>query len=107
MPLKICYENIVKIVCNYHFLKKKSGMELWQWHCRIQFHFSQFKKFFFTPYFSNGIATNQLQKKKNSSYFSNAITIIPFHLLLFLRNDMCTQFLQYFYNKFSVAGCYC
>ena len=34
MPLKICYENIVKIVCNYHFLKKKSGMELWQWHCR-------------------------------------------------------------------------
>ena len=34
MPLKICYENIVKIVCNYHFLKKKSGMELWQWYCR-------------------------------------------------------------------------
>ena len=78
MPLKICYENIVKIVCNYHFLKKKSGMELWQWHCRIQFHFSQFKKFFFTPYFSNGIATNQLQKKKNfllfqQCYYHNSI----------------------------------
>ena len=36
--------------------KKKSGMELWQWHCRIPFHFSQFQKFFFTPYFDNVIA---------------------------------------------------
>ena len=26
-------------------------MELWQWHCRIPFHFSQFQKFFFTPLF--------------------------------------------------------
>ena len=31
-------------------------MELWQWHCRIPFHFSQFQKFFFTPYFDNAIA---------------------------------------------------
>ena len=31
--------------------------ELWQWHCRIPFHFSQFQKFFFTPYFGNVIAT--------------------------------------------------
>ena len=26
-------------------------MELWQWHCRIPFHFSQFQKLFFTPLF--------------------------------------------------------
>ena len=26
-------------------------MELWQWHCRIPFHFSQFQKFFFYPLF--------------------------------------------------------
>ena len=46
-------------MCTYHFLKKKkSGMELWQWHCRIPFHFSQFQKFFFTPYFGNAIAAN-------------------------------------------------
>ena len=32
-------------------------MELWQWHCRIPFHFSQFQKLFFTPYFGNIIAT--------------------------------------------------
>ena len=32
-------------------------MELWQWHCRIPFHFSQFQKFFFTSYFGNVIAT--------------------------------------------------
>ena len=39
-------------MCTYHFLKKKkSGMELWQWHCRIPFHFSQFQKFFFYPLF--------------------------------------------------------
>ena len=31
--------------------KKKSEMELWQWHCRIPFHFSQFQKFFFTLLF--------------------------------------------------------
>ena len=37
--------------------KEKSGMELWQWHCRIPFHFSQFQKFFFTPYFGNAITT--------------------------------------------------
>ena len=39
-------------MCTYHFLKKKkSGMELWQWHCRIPFHFSQFQKLFFYPLF--------------------------------------------------------
>ena len=39
-------------MCTYHyFKKKKSGMELWQWHCRIPFHFSQFQKIFFTPLF--------------------------------------------------------
>ena len=32
-------------------------MELWQWHCRIPFHFSQFQKFFLPPYFGNIIAT--------------------------------------------------
>ena len=32
-------------------------MELWQQHCLIPFHFSQFQKFFFTPYFSKSIAT--------------------------------------------------
>ena len=26
-------------------------MELWKWHCRIPFHFSQFQKFFFYPLF--------------------------------------------------------
>ena len=26
-------------------------MELWQWNCRIPFHFSQFQKFFFYPLF--------------------------------------------------------
>ena len=45
-------------MCTYHFFKKKKkGMELWQWHCRIPFHFSQFQKVFFTPYFGNAIAT--------------------------------------------------
>ena len=44
-------------MCTYHFLKKKKGMELWQWHCRIPFHFSQFQKFFLPPYFGNIIAT--------------------------------------------------
>ena len=41
-------------MCTYHFFKKKkkkSEMELWQWHCRIPFHISQFQKFFFTPLF--------------------------------------------------------
>ena len=36
MSLKICCKNIVKIVCTYHFLKKKKicGIDFWQWHCQ-------------------------------------------------------------------------
>ena len=38
-----------------------------------------------------------------ASYFGNAIATIPFHFFFsffFLINDKCTQFLQYFHNKF-------
>ena len=61
-------------------------------------------------YFGNAIATNQLQQFSPlfrqwhyhkptatiffSSYFSNAIATNPFHIFFFLRNNMCTQFLQ-------------
>ena len=36
LPLRICCKNVVKIVCTYHFFKKKKncGMELQQQHCR-------------------------------------------------------------------------
>ena len=45
--------------------------------------------------------TNCNKKKNFPSYFGNAIAINPFHnFFFFFRNDMCTQFLQYFYNKF-------
>ena len=31
----ICYKNVVKMVCTYHFSKKrKVVIDLWQWHCR-------------------------------------------------------------------------
>ena len=65
--------------------------------------------FFFPPIFSNDIATIATkffspistmalpQTNCNRfffSYFSNAIATNPFHKIFFLRNDMCTQFLQ-------------
>ena len=37
LPLRICYKNVIKLVCIYHFSKKKKkkcGMDLWRWHCR-------------------------------------------------------------------------
>ena len=57
--------------------------------------------FFFSLYFNNGIATNQLQQ----FFFPpiSAMSLPQIHstiFFFFLRNDICTQFLQYFYNKF-------
>ena len=53
LPLRICYKNVIKLVCIYHFSKKKKmwngfvamalpkqeekkivAIGLWQWHCR-------------------------------------------------------------------------
>ena len=51
----------------------------------------------FSPYFSNGIATNQLQQIFFSSYFSNAIATNPFHNFFFFGWEMI--YAQYFYNK--------
>ena len=50
--------------------KKKSGMKLWQWHCRIPFHFSQFQKFFLPPI--SAMSLPQLPKIY-TLYFGNAI----------------------------------
>ena len=43
----------------------------------------------------NGIGKSRME-------FGNTIATIPFHFFFpfFLRNDKCTQFLQYFHNKF-------
>ena len=103
LTITICHlKFVVKILsklCAHIILKKKKV----EWNCGngiAEFH-STFhnSKFFFLPhYFGNGIATNQLQ-----IFFSLLFrqchchnSIPPF----FLRNDMCIQFLQYFYNKF-------
>ena len=64
--------------------KKKFAMGSWQCHCRNR----EVKKKF-------GIV-------KSGMELGNAIATIPFHFFFFffLRNDKCTQFLQYFHNKF-------
>ena len=53
----------------------------------------------FPPYFGNGIASNQLQQ-----FFFPPISVMSLPQIhftfFFLRNDMCTPFLQYFYDKF-------
>ena len=79
--------------------EKKSGMELWQWYCRIPFYFSQFL-FFLPPYFGNGIATNQLQIFF-PSYFDNAIAIILLYFLkkFFFFKEMVSA--HNFYNIFT------
>ena len=61
-------------------------MELWQWHCRIPFHFSQFQKFFFTPYFGNAIVTIA---KNLYPYFSNAIAANYFFFSSHFRQWHC------------------
>ena len=53
-------------------------------------------------YFCNDMATNQLQKKKKNFLLFRQCQChksIP-QFFFFFRNDMCTQLLQYFYNKF-------
>ena len=96
MLLKICCKNIVKIVCTYHFLKKKKvewncgndiaeiggkknfAIGLWQCHCR-----------------NKGVKKKKIGIVKSGMEFGNAIATIPFHFFFFfLRNDKCTQFLQ-------------
>ena len=52
----------------------------------------------FPPYFGNGIATNQLQKKNFPSYFGNAIATIPFHFFFFFFKEMISA--HNFYNIF-------
>ena len=68
-------------------------MELWQWHCRNR----REKKIVLVC----GNAIAEIGGKKICGNCGNAIATIPFlFFFFFLRNDMCTQFLQYFYNKF-------
>ena len=68
-------------------LPKQEGKEICNWFVVISLPKQGVKKMF-------GIV-------KSGMEFGNAIATIPFHFFFFfLRNDMCTQFLQYFYNKF-------
>ena len=55
-------------------------MELWQWHCQIPFHFSQFQKFFLPPI--SAMSLPQLPKIY-TLYFDNAIVANFFFFLPF------------------------
>ena len=61
-----------------------------------QCHCHKFIPTFFPLYFGNGIAKNQLEQ-----FFFPPISVMSLpQIHSFLRNDMSTQILQYFYNKF-------
>ena len=63
---------------------------MWQWHCRNR----REKK----VECGNGIA-----EIGGGIFFFPPISAMPLQhstFFFFLRNDMCTQFLKYFYNKF-------
>ena len=64
-------------------------MDLWQWNCQNR----REKKVLVC-----GNAIAEIGGKK----FVAIVATIPlyFFFFFFLRNDMCTQFLQYFYKKF-------
>ena len=100
----ICCENVVKILWTQHFFFNSSP----------DFSNHYFIFYFFPPIFSNAIAT--IDKKKNLfPYFDNGIATIRFLQFFFLpisampllqinchffflRNDMCTPFLQQILN---------
>ena len=73
--------------------KKRNGIELWQWYYRNR----REKKIVLVC----GNAIAEIGGKKFVAIV--AMPLPQFHstfFFFFLRNDMCTQFLQYFYNKF-------
>ena len=80
--------------------KKKKKIELWQWHCRKCEEKRKKKKK------RNRIVAKVLPKQGEKKFHlfqqchcHNSISF--FFLFFFLRNDKCTQFLQYFYNIFT------
>ena len=75
MPLKICYENIVKIVCNYHFLKKKKWNGIVAMALPNSIPLFTIQKFFFYPLFRQWHCHKPIAKKFFPSYFGNDIWI--------------------------------
>ena len=74
-------------------------MELWQWHCRIPFHFSQFQKFFFYPPIS-AMPLPQLPKIY-TLYFSNAIAANYFFFPPIFGNGIATIAKKIFFPSFG------
>ena len=64
MPLKICYENIVKIVCNYHFLKKKKWNGIVAMALPNSIPLFTIQKIFFYPLFQQWHCHKPIAKKK-------------------------------------------
>ena len=61
-------------------------MELWQWRCQNR----REKKVL--------VCGNAIAEIGGKNVVAIVATI-PLYFFFFLRNDMCTQFLQYFYKK--------
>ena len=80
----ICYKNFVKMVCTYHFSKKKKVViDLWQWHCRnsgekncenefVQWYYPNRRKKIVTTDLWQGYCPNSGEKKKGL-IFGNGI----------------------------------
>ena len=89
MPLKICFKNIVKIVCYYNFSKKKkkmNGMELWQWHCQNR----RKKKVL--------VCGNAIAEIGGKNFVAIVVMPLPqFHYTFFFRNDIYIYI--YFFEK--------
>ena len=73
-------------------------MELWQWHCRIPFHFSQFQKIFFTPLFRQCHCHNC--QKFYTLYFGNAIAANYFFFPPIFGNGIAT-IAKFFFPSFG------
>ena len=98
MPLKICYENIVKIVCNYHFLKKKKWNGIVAMALPNSIPLFTIQKFFFYPLFWQCHCHNC--QKFYTLYFGNAIAANYYFFPPIFGNGIAT-IAKFFFPSFG------